>query len=102
MPRRIQPAQLIAAGVAASLGISVLEGAVSKARGTRAMKNTPPLDRAGALAQAITAGPTSVECRHVLIVDDLWQTGATVQRVAEILKAGGAASVRVLVMTRTK
>ena len=100
--RRVQPAQVIAAGVATSLGVLVLEDAVIKALRTPAMKNTAPPDRANLLAQAIERGPASVQGRHVLIVDDLWQTGATVRRVAAILIAGGAASVRVLVMTRTR
>ena len=88
--------------VATSLGVLVLEDAVIKALRTPAMKNTAPPDRANLLAQAIERGPASVQGRHVLIVDDLWQTGATVRRVAAILIAGGAASVRVLVMTRTR
>jgi len=35
-------------------------------------------------------------------VDDLWDTGSTLRRVAEVLLQMGATDVRALAMTRTK
>jgi predicted amidophosphoribosyltransferase len=36
------------------------------------------------------------------LIDDLWETGSTLRRVAEVLGQMGATEVRALAMTRTK
>ena len=44
-----------------------------------------------------------IKGRNVLLIDDLFQTGATMNAVAAILRSkGGAAKVYVLALTRTK
>lgn len=48
------------------------------------------------------AGTDSVRGLRVLLVDDLWETGSTLRRVAEVLGQNGAIEIRALVMTRTK
>lgn len=101
IPRRRQPAVVLAEGIGAKLGLPVLDGVVAKTK-TPPMKNVPPTEREALLAHAIRAGKTSVAGKSVLIVDDLWQTGGTMRRVAEVLKAMGAAQIRALAMTRTK
>lgn len=42
----------------------------------------------------------NVEGRHLLLIDDVFTTGSTVQECARILRRGGAASVRVLTVAR--
>ncbi len=64
------------------------------------MKNVPLHERAPLLSAAIQAGSDSVQGSRVLLVDDLWETGSTLRRVAE--GQGGATEIRALVMTRTK
>jgi competence protein ComFC len=100
--RARQPMRTIADGLAARLGIPVLADAVVKATATQQMKNVPLDERGPLLAAAIQAGPESVQDRRVLVADDLWETGNTLRRVAEILTAKGSAEIRALVMTRTK
>jgi predicted amidophosphoribosyltransferase len=100
--RRRQPAVLIAAGVARALGVSYLANAVVKAKPTPQMKNVPTYEREDLLKDAIQKGPASVVGVRALIVDDLWQTGGTMRRVAEVLAVAGAGEIRVLAMTRTK
>jgi competence protein ComFC len=99
--RARQPAVVLAEGIGAKLGLPVLDGVVAKTK-TPPMKNVPPAEREAMLRDAIGAGKTSVAGMRVLIVDDLWQTGGTMRRVAEVLKAMGAAEIRALAMTRTK
>ncbi|MGQ0736827.1 MAG: phosphoribosyltransferase family protein [Acidobacteriota bacterium] len=65
------------------------------------MKNVPLHERA-LLSAAIQAGTDAVQGRRALLVDDLWETGSTLRRVAEVLGQLGATEVRALVMTRTK
>ena len=91
----------VAGALAAALSIPRVVDAVIKNK-TQAMKNVPPPDRAAILAQAIQPGPGSVAGRRVLLVDDLWQTGATMRRVAEVITGMGATEIRALAMTRTK
>ena len=100
--RTKQPAVQIAAGIAAALGVPSLAAAAVKATATQQMKNVPLHERAPLLSAAIQAGTDAVQGRRVLLVDDLWETGSTLRRVAEVLEQMGATEVRVLAMTRTK
>lgn len=93
---------LIAEGIAAHLGLPVLASAVIKAAAPQQMKNVPTYERAPVLSTAIQAGPESAEGRRVLLVDDLWDTGSTLRRVAEVLRQMGATEIRALAMTRTR
>jgi competence protein ComFC len=100
--RTKQPAVLIAAGIAAALGVPAAAAAAVKATATPQMKNVPLHERAPLLSAAIQAGTDAVQGRRVLLVDDLWETGSTLRRVAEVLGQMGATEVRALAMTRTK
>jgi competence protein ComFC len=100
--RTKQPAVLIADGIATSLGVPSLAGAAVKATATQQMKNVPLHERAPLLSAAIQPGADSVHGRRVLLVDDLWETGSTLRRVAEVLGQMGASEIRALAMTRTK
>lgn len=96
------PAVLIAEGIAKILGVPSLPGATIKATATEQMKNVPLHERAPLLSAAIQPGTDSVHGMRVLLVDDLWETGSTLRRVAEVLGKMGASEVRALAMTRTK
>lgn len=100
--RTQQPALLIAEGIATSLGVPFLPSAAIKATATQQMKNVPLHERAPLLSAAIQAGSDPVHGKRVLLVDDLWETGSTLRRVAEVLGKGGVTEIRALVMTRTK
>lgn len=100
--RTKQPAVLIAEGIGTSLGVPSMPSAAIKATATQQMKNVPLHERAPLLSAAIQAGSDSVQGRRVLLVDDLWETGSTLRRVAEVLGQMGATEVRALAMTRTK
>lgn len=100
--RTRQPAVLIAEGIAQSLGVPTLPSAAVKATATQQMKNVPMHERAPLLTAAIQAGTDSVQGRRVLLVDDLWETGSTLRRVAEVLGQMGASEIPALAMTRTK
>ena len=89
LQRASQPAEIVAEGVAGSLGVMHKLAAVVKASTTPQMKNVTPQERARILGAAIKPGADSVAGMRVLIVDDLWQTGSTMRRVAEVLGAMG-------------
>jgi competence protein ComFC len=100
--RTKQPAVLIASGVAAILGVPSLAAATVKASATSQMKNVALHERGPLLSTAIHAGTDAVQGRRVLLIDDLWETGSTLRRVAEVLGQMSATEVRALAMTRTK
>ena len=100
--RTKQPAVLIASAVAASLGVPSLATAAVKATATPQMKNVALHERAPLLSAAIQAGTDPVQGQRILLIDDLWETGSTLRRVAEVLGQMGATEVRALAMTRTK
>lgn len=100
--RAKQPAVVIADGIARNLGVMNKLAAVLKATATPQMKNVALAERAPLLSVAIRPGTDSVDGMRVLIVDDLWETGNTMRRVAEVLGAMGASEIRALAMTRTK
>jgi len=100
--RTKQPAVLIAEGIATKLGVPSLASAAIKATATQQMKNVPLHERAPLLSAAIQAGTDAVRGQRVLLVDDLWETGSTLRRVAEVLSQMGATEIRVVAMTRTK
>jgi competence protein ComFC len=100
--RTKQPAVLIAAGIAVALAVPSLAAAAVKATATQQMKNVPLHERAPLLSAAIQAGTDAVRGRRVLLVDDLWETGSTLRRVAEVLGQMDATELRALAMTRTK
>jgi predicted amidophosphoribosyltransferase len=100
--RTKQPAVLIASGVAASLTVPSLAAAAVKASATPQMKNVALHERGPLLSAAIQAGADAVQGQRPLLIDDLWETGSTLRRVAEVLLEMGATEVRALAMTRTK
>jgi len=68
------------------------------------LKNVFDFDaRAKLLADAFQVDRTKVEARHVLLFDDLYRSGATMNAVSHVLKASGkAAKVYVLALTMTR
>ena len=100
--RRTQPAVVIAEGIADALGLPFKPDAVIKAIPTSQMKNVDsPQDREALLFAALQAGDEEVRDMRVLVVDDLWETGSTLRRVATVVGEMGATEIRALAMTRT-
>ncbi len=80
-----------------------MSAAVIKAIPTPQMKNVAsPQDRQALLNAAIQAGAESIRGMRVLLVDDLWESGSTLGRVATVIGEMGASEIRALVMTRTR
>jgi len=98
--RGFNPALVLAGRVASRLGAAL------DARGLAKVRHTPPqtgLDRAG--RRRNLRGAFSVRCRleglHVVVVDDVMTTGATLSALAAVLKDGGASRVSGWVVART-
>jgi len=99
--RTKQPVAVIAEGVASALHVPLVTDALVKPVATPQMKTVPIPERVPLLSATIHRGNDSVKDKRVLLIDDMWETGSTLRRVAEVLGYLGAAEVRALVMTRT-
>jgi len=101
--RAVQPVHLVAKEIAAQLGLEFIDNAVVRNKQTPQLKNVEVSEREKVLAGAHKVEALKITGRNVLLVDDLFQTGATMNAVAAILRSkGGAAKVYALALTRTK
>ncbi|MEJ2301076.1 MAG: RecQ family ATP-dependent DNA helicase [Anaerolineales bacterium] len=100
-PRDFDPVSHLAQELARCLGISVLLDALVKTRQTRPQKELKSL----AAKQSNVAGAFSLQGSvrdlHILLVDDLFDSGATLFEAARILERGRPASTIVLTLTKT-
>jgi competence protein ComFC len=100
--RIVQPVTLLANAIGQGLNIPVVS-AVIKAKETPQLKNIYDLDeRTKALNGAFKVDP-SIAGKRVLLFDDLYRSGATMNAITETLVDDGkAADVMAFVITKTR
>ncbi len=91
--RGYNQAALIAKELSKRLKIPVNEALVIRTADTKVQKNLGARERQNNLKGAFKVPRNSVELNTVLIVDDIYTTGATVDSVARCLKGAGVSSV---------
>ena len=98
--RGFNQSELIATGIATSLGLTIDTGLLRRVRSTLEQKSLAVTQRKSNLAGAFClARPLAGE--QLLLVDDVITTGATVSEIATCLLRGGAADVVVFSLART-
>lgn len=102
-PKRTVTSQ-IAAGLAPGLAAAISLTALTKVRETDELKSvTDPEKRRELLAGAFSADKSQIHGKKVLLVDDLYRSGATLEAATDALyHLGGAAAVYVFAITRTR
>lgn len=102
-PIRTVTAQL-SQGLAAGLGASFSATALTKCKNTSELKSmSDPEQRKQILDGAFRADKQQIESKAVLLVDDLYRSGATLEAASEAVTAQGKAKVvYVLAITRTR
>jgi RecQ family ATP-dependent DNA helicase len=99
--RDFDPVTLLAQALAARLGIPAFTDALVKIRTTEPQKEM----LARGQKRANVAGAFAVEGdlvgKHLILVDDLYDSGATLTEAARVLGRAGAASLVVLTLTKT-
>lgn len=102
-PRRTVTSQ-IATGLAPCLGAAVSLNALTKVRATDELKSVAdPERRRELLADAFSADRSQLSGKRVLLVDDLYRSGATLEAATNVVyRQGDAAAVFVFAVTRTR
>lgn len=102
--RSLQPVLILAAGLSKQLGIPCLEKIVTKVKEIPELKNVYEYDeRLRLLAGAHVVEESLVAGKKVLLFDDLYRSGATMNDITALLyDQGRAAEVFALAITRTR
>jgi competence protein ComFC len=99
--RNLDPVTLLAEALAQSLSVPVLKNTLIKTRVTKRQKEMTSLaQKLGNVAGAF-ALQGDVRGKHLILVDDLYDSGATLNEAARVLARGGAKSIVVLTLTKT-
>ncbi len=98
--REFNQAEVLARLLARRTGMPLL-GALTRIRYTTTQTRLDRHERMENLRNAFRVRQTAaVQNRHLVLVDDIFTTGSTVDECARVLRAAGAASVRVLTVAR--
>lgn len=84
---------LLAECMAKSTGIAAETASLCRIRNTKPMKEMDLSDRRSNLNGAFHVYGNAVKCKKILIIDDIYTTGATIDACAEALYGAGASSV---------
>ncbi len=98
--RGYNQAAIIADYLACELGVVYSENAIIRYRNTKRQSSLKPSERAFNLKNAFLANSQIVSGRNILLVDDVYTSGNTVEECAKILKEAGAERVIVLTAAR--
>jgi ComF family protein len=99
--RGYNQSQLLAAPLARALELPLDARALRRTRATAPLAKAMDRDeRRRIVAGAFAAHPTGAARQHVLLIDDVTTTGATLDACAAALLDAGAASVRCLTFAR--
>lgn len=99
-PRAFDPVAALATGLSQRLRLPTWPGLI-KTRPTAPQKELRSLAQKRANVAGAFAARGPVRGRRVLVVDDLYDSGATLTEVTQVLLKAGAAQVCVLTLTRT-
>lgn len=99
--RGFNQSRLLARRVGRRWGVPVEARVLRRRRATRSQTDLDAEERRRNVREAfVLSQPEVVADRHLLLIDDVFTTGATVSECARVLVAAGAASVGVLTVAR--
>jgi predicted amidophosphoribosyltransferase len=102
--RRIQPVHEVAAALSERCGIPLCASCIKKVKSTAELKNVYGLGaRTAVLKEAFAVNRSMTAGQRILLLDDLYRSGATAGAISRtLLKDGEAKAVHLLCLTRTR
>jgi competence protein ComFC len=102
--RQFQPVPPLAVGIGRALGINVSVDSVVKVKDTLELKNVFDFEeRMRILKDAFEIRGSAVCGRNILLFDDLYRSGATLNAISRLLQQGGKVkNIYVLTLTMTR
>jgi ComF family protein len=97
--RGYNQAYVLARAIGTEMGILVSEKTVKRVRNTIPQKKLDAAGRCANLKRAFIVNGNDVKLKKILIIDDIYTTGATVDHIAWQLKKSGASEVCVLTLS---
>ncbi|MCX7016087.1 MAG: ComF family protein [Candidatus Sumerlaeota bacterium] len=99
--RGFNQAALISRELSRLLGVPTLEGALARVRRTRQQTLLDPRERRANVERAFAVvDPAPLRGRRILLIDDVFTTGATCNTCARVLKEAGAEAAHVFTFAR--
>lgn|GEM_PF-1500656 len=94
--------QILAQLISKDLGLPFFSQALYKKRRTAQMKHCLSMaDKLDNIADSVGVGESHVAGKHLILIDDIFESGATLRETARALYQGGAKCVVGLVATKT-
>jgi competence protein ComFC len=101
--RKRQPVLEVATAISERTGIGLCLDGLVKVKQTPQLKDVFDFkERVAALEGAFTVEKAKIQGKRVLLFDDLFRSGATMNTITECLMTGGAEVVYALTLTRTR
>lgn len=91
--RGFNQAGILAEGIGKKLGIPVRQDLLFRTRKTAPQKSLTPQERLKNLERAFEAGEIPRDIRSVILVDDIYTTGSTMEACTRVLKKAGVKNV---------
>ncbi len=102
-PRAVQPVILLANGIGNALDVPVIDCIRTTREATQLKGITDRLRRRELLDGLHEVDPIHTEGGNILLFDDLFRSGATMNAITDVLmRQGKAASLRAFAITRTR
>ncbi len=91
--RGYNQAEVLAKGIGSLMKIPVDNGVITRVKRTTPQKELNDRERYNNLENAFQILPDSVKYKNIILVDDIYTTGATIDACARILAAYGAENI---------
>ena len=96
--RGYNQSEIIARGIGAYLNVEVNTSYIMRVKHTRPLKELDNKERRKHLKGAFVVGKKKSEAKRVLLIDDIYTTGSTLNEIAELLKKAGVEKVYILTL----
>ena len=99
--RGFNQAEVLAQIIGERLGIRVLPDLLVRTKRTMPQKELSAAERLKNLSGAFAAGASHPEIRRILLVDDIYTTGSTIEACSRVLRSAGAECIYFVVICMT-